>query len=92
MFVYARLMELGRVTIAFPVEPEGLLERVRATLERQGAPPVTVARVDGSYVFEGDTAEFMVRSRAGEALDAVWPAWRDLAQESRGSSRATDRP
>lgn len=80
------------MTIAFPVEPEGLLERVRASLEQQVAPPVSLERVDGSYVFEGDTAEFMVRARAGEALDVVWPAWRDLAQESRGLSRATERP
>jgi hypothetical protein len=91
MFVYSRLMELGRVTITFPVEPEGLLERIRARLEQQGAPPVTVGRVADSYVFEGDTAEFMVRARAGEALDAVWPAWRDLARVSHVSSGSTDR-
>ena len=82
MFVWGTLysMELGRVTIAFPFEPERDCSSGSApTLECRGAPPVTVARVDGSYVFEGERLSswcgpvpgkhWMPSGRRG----AIWP-------------------
>jgi hypothetical protein len=74
-------MEHGRYVLSFPVEPDDLLERLGSILATQGPPAVTVRRHAGAYVFEGATAEFMVRARAADALSTVWLAWRDLAQE-----------
>jgi len=74
-------MEHARYVLTFPVEPDDLLERLGTILATQGMPAVTVRRYAGAYVFEGATAEFMVRARAADALSTVWVAWRDLAQE-----------
>jgi len=63
-------MEPARVTLAIvrPLLPE-TWSRLEAELEEQGSPPLTFAREDGRVVFEGRTAEFMVRARVFDALD-----------------------
>lgn len=64
-------MEPARVRLAVPDDP-GLLERLAATLARQGAPAISMARGKTAVLtFESPTAELMLRSRVLHALEEV---------------------
>jgi hypothetical protein len=63
--------------IALDQAPPGLVEALRPVLEAQGSPPITASRQDGLYVFESHTTVFMLRCRVADALDGIYPAWRD---------------
>jgi hypothetical protein len=49
--------------------------RVRAP--QQGVPPITLELVDERLDFRSETGEFMLRARAVNAIEVVWPTWQD---------------
>jgi hypothetical protein len=75
MFVYAWRMPTHR--LAFTDPPAELLTRLQNVLATQGSPPIRAAGSDEQVEFAGDTGEFMLRSRAADALTTVWPDWQD---------------
>ena len=63
--------------LAFRDPPAELIERLKPVLVGQGDPPVYVFPADRGVEFKGPGAEFLLRSRACQALTDVWPGWQD---------------
>jgi hypothetical protein len=69
-------------TFRFSDPPDRLLEHLKVALVAQGGnPPVFVRPADnGGFEFTGGgESEFVLRSRACQALADVWPEWHDRA-------------
>lgn len=63
--------------LRFNDPPDNLLERLKPILVGQGDPLVYVMPADDGVRFAGPGAEFLLRSRACQALTEVWPGWQD---------------
>jgi hypothetical protein len=68
-------MESPQYAVELEQPPDDLLERLIAALQDQGSPAITVRREGDGYVFEGGDSDFMLRSRAADALTTAWPPW-----------------
>ena len=68
-------MESPTHAVEFEDPPADLLERLVAALQDQGSPAITVRQEGDGFVFEGGESDFMLRSRAADALTTAWPPW-----------------
>jgi hypothetical protein len=68
-------MESSQYAVELEQPPDDLLERLIAALQDQGSPAITVRQEGDGYVFEGGDSDFMLRSRAADALTTAWPPW-----------------
>jgi hypothetical protein len=68
-------MESPQYAVELEQPPDDLLERLIAALQDQGSPAIMVRQEGDGYVFEGGDSDFMLRSRAADALTTAWPPW-----------------
>jgi hypothetical protein len=64
-------------SLTFAEPPADLLPQLRSVLAAQGSPPIRADQEADAFTFGGDTAEFMIKARAADALTTVWPGWQD---------------
>jgi hypothetical protein len=70
-----RVANSATYAVALSDAPSDLLVRLVAELQGQGTPPVTARQEGDSFIFTGGESDFMLRSRAADALTTAWPAW-----------------